>query len=122
MRVRSRPWERHAKQATRRGNAIRRRVLIVCEDSKSSRLYFKGFPINRDRAIVESVGTGMNTESLVQEAVRLQEKVRQQGSPFSDVWCVFDRDNFPLGQYDRAFQLAKDNHFEVAWANEAFEL
>ncbi len=64
----------------------------------------------------------MNTDSLVKEAVRLRDEAQQKGAPFSDVWCVFDRDSFPQAQLDRAFQLAKKNHFEVAWANEAFEL
>jgi hypothetical protein len=118
----ARPWERHARQTGRPGHVERRRVLIVCEDSKSSRFYFEGFPVARERAIVKAVGTGMNTDSLIEEAVRLRDKAQQKGAPFSNVWCVFDRDSFPQAQHDRAFQLAKNNHFEVAWANEAFEL
>ena len=106
-----RPWERHTQRASRQGNTERRRVLIVCEDSKSSRFYFEGFPVNRERAVVKAVGTGMNTDSLVEEAVGLQDHATKQGAPFSHVWCVFDRDDFPKG-----------HHFEVAWSNEAFEL
>jgi hypothetical protein len=64
----------------------------------------------------------MNTDSLVDEAVHLRNQAKQQGAPFSHIWCVFDRDSFPQGQYDRAFQLAKNNRFEIVWANEAFEL
>jgi hypothetical protein len=118
----ARPWERAARKKGRQTNVKRWRVLIVCEDSKSSLLYFAGFPVNPALAIVKAVGAGMNTESLVKEAIRLQDQARRQGAPFSHVWCVFDRDSFPQGQYDRAFQLAKNNYFDVAWANEAFEL
>jgi hypothetical protein len=117
-----RPWERTEGKKGRQANVKRWRVLIVCEDSKSSRLYFAGFRVNPGRAIVKTVGTGMNTDSLVEEAIRLQDRAQRQGAPYSHVWCVFDRDSFPQGQYDRAFQLAKNNRFYVAWANEAFEL
>ena len=118
----ARPWERRARQTGRPGHAERRRVLIVCEDSKSSLFYFKGFPVDRERAIVKAVGTGMNTDSLVEEAVRLRDEAQKRNAPFSHVWCVFDRDSFPLANYARAFELAKSNRFNVAWANEAFEL
>ena len=52
----------------------------------------------------------------------LKEKAMQTGRPYHVVWCVFDRDSFPLRNFDRAFQLADANGIEVAWANEAFEL
>ena len=35
---------------------------------------------------------------------------------------VIDRDDFPLANYHRAFELARVNGLKVAWANEAFEL
>lgn len=100
----------------------RRRVLIVCEDSKSSRYYFEFFPIDKQRIEISVLGTGMNTDSLVEEALSKIEKAAKSRQRYSDVWCVFDRDNFPLANYDRAFQLAKNNKIKVAWANEAFEL
>src|ERR1035438_6142311 len=80
----ARPWERHARQTGRPGHVERRRVLIVCEDSKSSRFYFEGFPVAREQAIVKAVGTGMNTDSLIEEAVRLRDKAQQKGAPFSN--------------------------------------
>lgn len=100
----------------------RRRVLIVCEDSKSSRYYFKSFPVDEQRIEISVLGTGMNTDSLVEEAIRKIEQAAKSGQRYSDVWCVFDRDSFPLENYLRAFQLAKNNKIKVAWANEAFEL
>jgi hypothetical protein len=119
---RSKPWEHtkfgRAPTATRE----RRRVLIVCEDSKSSCYYFKSFPVDEQRIEIDVVGTGMNTDSLVQEAVKKIDQAAKNRQRYSDVWCVFDHDNFPLANYARAFQLAKNNNIKVAWANEAFEL
>ena len=97
-------------------------MLIVCEDSKSARDYFDSFEIDPRRAEVVAVGTGMNADSLVEEAMKRQSKAIQACQPYNEVWCVFDRDSFPLANYDRAFQLARANGIKVAWANEAFEL
>ena len=100
----------------------RRRVLIVCEDSKSSRYYLESFPVDKQRIEISVLGSGMNTDSLVEEAIRKIEQAAKSGQRYSAAWCVFDRDSFPLGNYTRAFQLAKNNKIQVAWANEAFEL
>jgi hypothetical protein len=100
----------------------RRRVLIVCEDAKSARYYFESFEIDPKRAQVFPVGTGMNTDSLVEEAIKLKNKAVKACQPYNEIWCVFDRDNFPLSHYDRAFQLIRANGLKVAWANEAFEI
>ena len=117
----NKPWDRPmlGRAPTTRE---RRRVLIVCEDSKSSRYYFESFPVDKQRIEINVLGAGMNTDSLVEEAVRKIEQAAKSGQRYSDVWCVFDRDSFPLGHYTRAFQVAKNNKIKVAWANEAFEL
>jgi len=116
------PWERVAPARRPEGAQERRRILIACEDSKSSCLYFKAFDVDRQRAEVLTVGTGMNTVSLVEETIRLKSTANERWRPYSDVWCVLDRDSFPLANYCRAFELAKANRISVAWANEAFEL
>lgn len=118
----NKPWEQ--KPAGRRpaGTRERRRVLIVCEDSKSARHYFEAFEVDPKRAEVFPVGTGMNTDSLVEEAIKSATQASQAGQPYSEVWCVFDRDSFPMSNYCRAFDLARANGIRVAWANEAFEL
>ena len=118
----NKPWEQ--KPAGRRPAETRerRRVLIVCEDSKSARYYFQAFEFDPRRAEVIAVGTGMNTDSLVEEAMKWKETAERAAQPYSEVWCVFDRDDFPLGNYSRAFELARANGIKAAWANEAFEL
>jgi hypothetical protein len=118
----NKPWEQ--KPAGRRPASTRerRRVLIVCEDSKSACHYFEAFKVDPKRAEVFPVGTGMNTDSLVEEAIRRTSGAARAGRPYNEAWCVFDRDSFPLENYCRAFQLARAKGIRVAWANEAFEL
>ena len=118
----NKPWEQSSPGRAPAGTRERRKVLIVCEDSKSSRYYFESFPVDEERIEVSVIGTGMNTDSLVEEAVRKMEQAAKSRRPYSDIWCVFDHDSFPLANYTRAFQLAKNNKIKVAWANEAFEL
>ncbi len=118
----SKPWEPSKLGRAATATRERRRVLIVCEDSKSSCYYFKSFPVEAQRIEIIVLGTGMNTDSLVKEAVGKIEQARRNRQPYSDMWCVFDRDSFPLEKYARAFQLAENHKIKVAWANEAFEL
>jgi len=104
------------------GSQTRRRVLVLCEDSKSSCFYFRAFPVDPNRIEFVTVGTGKNTSSLVEEAIDRKAKAAHAHQPFNEIWCVFDRDSFPLDNYNRAFQLAKNHRIRIAWANEAFEL
>lgn len=115
------PWER-ADGIRSRDTRPRRRVLIACEDAKSSRDYFQAFPVDRSRAEIVAVGTGMNTISLVENAIELRDRAEGNGTPYASVWCVFDRDSFPAQNYQRAFERAREEGLRVAWANEAFEL
>lgn len=115
-------WERGGASRLPSGTRERRRVLILCEDCKSSCFYFRAFNIAPERAEVVAVGTGRNTDSLVEEAIRLKVKAVERCSPYHEVWCVFDRDDFPLANYHRAFELARANGLKIAWTNEAFEL
>ncbi|HEY3857115.1 MAG TPA: RloB family protein [Verrucomicrobiae bacterium] len=117
----NKPWDQKPGGRRLAETQERRRVLIVCEDSKSSRFYFESFPIDANRAEVRAVGTGMNTDSLVEEALRLKIEAVKNCNPYNEVWCVMDRDSFPLENYSRAFELARGRGIKVAWANEAFE-
>lgn len=115
-------WDR----SNTRGRVVdirpRRRVLILCEDGKSATLYFKGFELDTRRVEVLPIGTGMNTDSLVENAIERKKEAIRGGVPFNEIWCVFDRDSFPAENFNRAFQLAENHGIFVAWANEAFEI
>ena len=93
------------------------RFLIVCEGGKTEPLYFKGFPVPRE--LLEVVGTGYNTLTLVDEAIRLKADAE---SAYDQVWCVFDHDSFPDDHFNRAISKAKAAGLQVAYTNEAFEL
>ncbi|PTY03103.1 hypothetical protein DB346_07570 [Verrucomicrobia bacterium LW23] len=100
-----------------------RRVLIVCEDTKSSCYYFESFPYNKSLVELKILGTGSNTDSLMTEAIRLKNEAYQHKRPYSKVWVVFDRDSFPKSNYSRAFDLARaHSEVEACWSNECFEL
>ena len=118
----SKPWKKRGKGRGSERARQRRRVLIYCEDSKSSADYLRSFRIDPRRVEVRVVGTGRNTDSLVESAIAAKNKALKLKTPYSEVWCVFDRDSFPMENYARAFELAHSNTIRIAWANEAFEL
>ena len=91
---------------------IRPRFLIVCE-GKTEQLYFEAFRVPGD--VIE---LGYNTNSLVQETIEL----RDEDGGYDQVWCVFDKDDFPLQNFNRAITLAQQHGIQVAYSNEAFEL
>jgi hypothetical protein len=100
-----------------------RRILILCEDSKSSRDYLARFPHNTDQVEIDCIGTGMNTDSLMENAIQRTEDARKSHAPYERVWVVFDRDSFPLQNFNRAFDLARSyNEITPCWSNECFEL
>ena len=118
-----RPWDRSNRRGREdRGRLFpRTRILVVCEGAKTEPNYFKCFPY-AEVFDVEVVGTGRNTDSLVEEAIRLRDNAEREGSPFNEVWCVFDRDSFTAQNFNRARQIAQNEHLRTAMTNEAFEL
>ncbi len=96
------------------------RILIVCEGTRTEPEYFRAF--RAPSAAVKVVGTGFNTLSLVQEAHRLSSEALRTGSPYDQVWCVFDRDSFPAEQVGAALNLAEKHRIRTAFSNEAFEI
>lgn len=100
-----------------------RRILILCEDTKSSRDYLERFPHDKDQVEIACIGTGMNTDSLMEDAIKRVKKAREEEAPYERVWVVFDRDSFPIEKFNRAFDLA-ENHLEITacWSNECFEI
>ncbi|MCD1259604.1 RloB domain-containing protein [Paenibacillus athensensis] len=100
----------------------RERFLIVCEGEKTEPNYFRAFPVKTDVIDLDIQGEGKNTLSLVKEAVRLQEQAADRGTPYVQVWCVFDRDSFSKDQFNEAIALCERKRIRYAFTNEAFEL
>ena len=94
---------------------LRQRFLIVCEGAKTEPNYFQSFRV--PKAVVDVRGVGRNTVSLVRKALELRDE-----DDYDQVWCVFDKDDFSLQNFNAALALAKQNHINVAYSNEAFEL
>lgn len=109
-------------QATK--NVAPDRFLIVCEGTKTEPTYFNYFKEkirekHRDSVAIEIHGKGMNTESLVAETVRLKNRANPD---YSQVWCVFDKDDFTDEQFNQACETAIANDIQVAYSVESFEL
>lgn len=106
------------------------RILIVTEGEKTEPLYFEGFRrrINenygREYIKVEIWGAGVNTVSLFDRARELAEN---DIDGYTQVWVVYDKDDFPAKDFNAVPLLcagAADGgaEFRAAWTNESFEL
>lgn len=95
---------------------VRQRILIVCEGETSEVNYFRAFRVTS--AVVKPLGTGLNTLSLVRKTLKLKELNRD----FEQIWCVFDKDDYPDKNFNDAVNLALKNGLRVAYSNRSFEL
>jgi hypothetical protein len=108
--------------------------LIVSEGTKTEPNYFYGLvnEINQNygkgRIHIRIEGEGRNTLSLLERA---EEHVKNSNNPISHVWLVYDKDDFPLDDFDNtAFKceaLNKINYdefvtYHTLWSNQCVEL
>jgi len=98
-----------------------RKILIVCEGEKTEPNYFKAFPRSAECVVVIEPA-GMVAESVVDRAIELRDDAEKQGNKYSGVWCVFDRDSNPRGNFNTALQVAASEGIKVAYSVEAFEI
>ena len=106
----------------RRSNGLRtvkQTFLIVCEGEVTEPEYFNAFRLTS--ANVKAVGKGMNTISLVNEAIVIKEQEKRKGRSYDQYWVVFDKDDFADSDFNAAIQNAQGNGFKVAYSNQAFE-
>lgn len=106
----------------RRSNGLRtvkQTFLIVFEGEVTEPEYFNAFRLTS--ANVKAVGKGMNTISLVNEAIVIKEQEKRKGRSYDQYWVVFDKDNFADSDFNAAIQKAQGNGFKVAYSNQAFE-
>jgi hypothetical protein len=97
---------------------VRNTFLIHCEGSKTEPNYFEAFRV--PKTII--LGKGFNTLSLVQDTIKRIDADFEKGIEYDQVWCVFDRDSFPIRQIEQAFDLAEKHNILLAYSNESFEL
>ncbi len=94
---------------------VRQRFLIVCEGEKTEPFYFENFRV--PSVVIKVDGLGMNTISLVREAIK-QLSLAQ----YDQTWCVFDKDDFPDENFNTALSLARRHGIKTAYSNQSFEL
>lgn len=108
----------------------RKFYLIVCEGEKTEPNYFESLKLSLPKGVLELTsididGTGRNTMSIIQEAVKLRKRYEDKYLRSIDrVWAVFDRDSFPASNFNNAINKGENSKPKVncAWTNEAFEL
>ena len=98
---------------------IKQTFLIICEGAVTEPEYFNSFRLTS--ANVHAVGKGLNTLSLVNEAIKIRKQEKVKGRTYDQYWVVFDKDDFPDKDFNDAIKLAEANGFNVAYSNQAFE-
>ena len=108
------------KQNTRQ---IRKRFLIICEGKETEPNYFRSFRVPGKVEVLVK-GYGRDPNQLLIEAKKLLEKEKQakKWQKGDQVWCVFDRDSWKEKEFNKAIIDTKEEGFNVAYSNEAFEL
>jgi len=111
-------------------------ILIICEGEKTEPNYFNSFQVSNVE--VKTIGLGMNTTSLVEEAIIKWKELEAENRCYEHLWCVFDRDEFLQEKYNQAFEtiiseekklnkrfkrsVGREIKIFIAYSNQAFEL
>lgn len=123
--------KRFAREEQKRKKNIRnkrRYYLIVCEGEATEPNYFEGLKHDLPKGVltayqIDITGTGRNTQSLVDEALRLKGAYEKSTTRRVDkLWVVFDKDSFSSQDFNAAIQRCNGSGIGCAWSNEAFEL
>ena len=98
---------------------ISKRILILCEDKKSSKLYFESF--KRDEKLKRELSS-VNIEvihpkdhspvGLVNMAKEKKKKANRDRNPYDEIWVVLDKDGH--ANLDQAISTANDNSITIA--------
>lgn len=124
------------KREQRKIREYKNSILIICEGERTEPQYFKKFPITNINVI--TIGIGKSNITLIKEAIDIWKEKADQSKYFERLWCVFDRDDFPLQNYNEAFEkisseekklnkkfskkIGRKVNIDIAYSNEAFEL
>ncbi|MBS1781126.1 MAG: RloB domain-containing protein [Bacteroidetes bacterium] len=125
--------KRFAREEQKRKKDVRNKrvyYLIVCEGAATEPNYFEGLKQDLPKGVltayqIDIEGTGRNTQSLIDEALRLKAAYEKNTTrPVDKLWVVFDRDSFAANYFNDAIVRCAQNIPVVgcAWSNESFEL
>ena len=90
------------------------RFLFVCEGKQTEPNYFRSFRVN---AVIHIVGEQHNPQAALDTAERLR-----QHEEYTQVWLVFDRDEWRAEEFNQVIAQAERKNIQVAYSNQAFEL
>lgn len=116
--------KRFAREEKKREVEIREQkvyFMLICEGEKTEPHYFNALKNELPKHTLEIniIGTGANTLSLVDRAIKEKYKAQRH---YDRIWLVFDKDSFPEDNFDNAIHKATGHNINCAWSNEAFEL
>ncbi len=103
-----------------------KRILILCEDQKSSLLYLDSFKkdekLKRDLSAVSidiSQPTDNSPLGLVHEAKRRKKQAIRERNTFNEIWVVLDKNGH--ANLDKAINMAESNKIDIALSIICFE-
>ncbi len=107
---------------------IRKRMLILCEDKKSSLLYFKSFKIDEDfQRTLYSVNIEVykskdnSPAGLLNDALERRRRANRERNPYNGgIWIVFDKDIYK--QIDDTIKKAEVNGINWVLSVICFEI
>lgn len=104
--------------------APKKRLLIVCEGTKTELLYFidacNELGVHKGLAVVDVVpGDGSNPINVVSTAARLYRAEQKSGNAFDAVYCAMDRDEHM--RFDEAMDRAEALRFNAIVSVPSFE-
>lgn len=112
------------KKKERESKAVR--WLVVCEGEQTEPNYFSELNAHLKNSlgtnyklVIEIVGEGKNTISLVDKTIELKQK---SDIDYAKVFTIFDRDSFLKNQFNDAIYMCCRNGVIPIWSNESFEL
>ena len=105
-------------------------ILVVCEDENTEPTYIRTFERHfpKHTLYMEVAGVGRDPLGVVLAAVERRQKLAGLTKrELDEIWVIFDKDDADLNQtridrFDKAFAIANENNFNIAWSNEVFEL
>lgn len=98
---------------------VKESFLIICEGTNTEPEYFNAFRLTS--ANVKAIGKGIGSTSLVKEAIAIRRQEDRKGKRYDHYWVVFDKDEYTDADFNGAINLAREEGFQVAYSNQAFE-
>jgi hypothetical protein len=97
--------------------------LLVCEGSKTERIYFNHFRTRGNNLRIITPDTKYtDPENLVDFTIKQKQQLDLDVNSGDRVWCVFDVDENTGGRINNAVNRAKSNDIEVILSNPCFEI